>query len=224
MKDALLTLDPLHRLILAYAKRADRPRYMLVFALDHRFAEVIRSTSETLIGQMRLTWWRDILTKPAKDRPTGEPLVTRINEVQRQGVELPPLLQLLEGWEYLLDDFPWDDRQFDQYAVKRGEGFFAFALGGKEGVLTEEQKAGAQAWALWDFARHCSDADMRERAFVKCCHLFQPVTPVHFDRSGRVLSILCKLVQSDVTKRSLTADLYRPAVASNIIWHGMTGC
>ncbi|HEY9092728.1 hypothetical protein [Parasphingorhabdus sp.] len=224
MNEAPLPFDPLHRLILAYAKRSDRSRYALVIALDNRFAEVIRSTSETLIGQMRLTWWRDILTKPVAQRPTGEPLVARINDVQQQGVDLAPLFNLLDGWEYLLDDFPWDDRQFDQYAVKRGEGVFAFARAGKDEPLTENQKIGAQAWALWDFARHCSDENMREQAFEKCCQLFQPVSPVTFDRSGRVLSILCKLVQSDVTKRSLTADLYRPEVASNIIWHGITGC
>lgn len=223
MKDVALPFDPLHRLILAYAKRSDRPRYALVFALDDRFAEVIRSTSETLIGQMRLTWWRDILTKPAAQRPAGEPLVARINEAEQQGADLSPLLRLLEGWEYLLDDFPWDDRQFEQYAVKRGEGLFSFALGG-DGSLTSDQRAGAQAWALWDLARHCSDKNMREQAFEKCRRLFEAISPVHFDRSGRVLSILCKLVQGDVTKGSLTADLYRPAVASNIIWHGMTGC
>lgn len=223
MTDAALPFDPLHRLIMAYAKRPDRPRYELVFALDDRFAEVIRSTSETLIGQMRLTWWRDILTKPAGQRPVGEPLVGRINEAEQQGTDLSPLLRLLEGWEYLLDDFPWDDRQFEQYAVKRGEGLFAFALGGDD-ALTNDQRAGAQAWALWDLARHCSDTNMRALAFEKCSRFFETVSPVHFDRSGRPLSIMCKLVQRDVTNRALTADLIRPAVASRVIWHGMTGC
>jgi len=223
MNDTSLPLDPLHRLIIAYAKPADRPRHALVFALDSRFADVIRSTSETLIGQMRLTWWRDILTKPIAQRPVGEPLVALINETERQGTDLAPILYLLEGWEYLLDDFPWDDRQFDQYAMKRGEGVFAFALGGAK-FLTGDQKIAAQAWALWDFARHCSDKDMRTQAFEKCSRMFQTVSPVHFDRSGRALSILCKLMQRDVTRGSLTADLYRARVASKIIWHGMTGC
>lgn len=223
MDDALLQLDPLQRLVLAYAKRTDRPRYALVFALDSRFAAVIRSTSETLIGQMRLTWWRDILTKAVEERPTGEPLVALINDAEQQGTDLSPLLSLLEGWEYLLDDFPWDDHQFDQYANKRGEGAFSFARRG-DNPLTKNQRKAAQAWALWDFARHCSDDNMRGQAFEKCRHLIGVTDPVHFDRSGRPLSILCKLTQSDVTKGSLAADLYRPGIASKIIWHGVTGC
>ena len=223
MDDAPLPFDPLQNLILAYAKRSDRPHYTLAFALDRRFAEVIRSTSETLIGQMRLTWWRDILTKPIAERPAGEPLVALINAAQQNGSDLAPLMRVLEGWEYLLDDFPWDDRQFDQYAAHRGEGIFAFALGG-DGSLTSDQKAGAQAWALWDFARHCSNTEMRVQAFEKCSHIFRTVAPVRFDRSGRPLSIICKLVQTDVTNGALTADLIRPGVASRIVWHGMTGC
>ncbi|MEP2102348.1 MAG: squalene/phytoene synthase family protein [Parasphingorhabdus sp.] len=223
MNDALLQLDPLRRLVLAYAKRPDRARYALAFALDSRLAEVIRSTSETLIGQMRLTWWRDILTKAAAERPKGEPLVALINQAERQGTDLTPLLDLLEGWEFLLDDFPWDCRQFDQYAAKRGEGVFQFALRGNDN-LTDDQKTVAQGWALWDFARHCSDPDMREQAFDKCQRLFERAPSVHFDSSGRPLSIFCKLAQSDATKGSLTADLYRPRVASKIIWHGVTGC
>jgi len=223
MSDANLQHDPLQRLVLAYAKRADRTRYALVFALDSRFAGVIRSTSETLIGQMRLTWWRDNLTKPLEARPTGEPLIALINETEEQGSDLAPLLNLLEGWEFLLDDFPWDDRQLDQYAEKRGEGLFSFALGGDR-LLTEDQKRGAQAWALWDFARHCSDENTRKKAFQKCGNLMNALKPIVFDRSGRPLSIFCKLMQGDVKRRSLTADLYRPGIASKIVWHGVTGC
>lgn len=223
MSEANLQHDPLQRLVLAYAKPTDRSRYALAFALDSRFAGVIRSTSETLIGQMRLTWWRDNLTKPLEARPTGEPLIALINETEQQGNDLAPLLNLLEGWEFLLDDFPWDDRQFDQYAEKRGEGLFSFALGG-DGLLTEDQKRGAQAWALWDFARHCSDENTRKKAFQKCGNLMNTVKSVTFDRSGRPLSIFCKLMQGDVTRGSLTADLYRPGIASKIVWHGVTGC
>ncbi|MEH6756610.1 MAG: squalene/phytoene synthase family protein [Parasphingorhabdus sp.] len=223
MKDTLLQLDPFHRLVLAYAKGPDRPRYALLFALDSRFADIIRSTSEILIGQMRLTWWRDILTKPAKERPSGEPLVALISAAEQQGVDAAPLLSLLDGWEYLLDPFPWDDLQFDQYATKRGEGIFAFALGG-QGALSDNQYQWSRAWALWDFARHCSDAKTRARAFEKCQIIGSSASPPHFDRNGRPLSIFCKLLKRDISNGSLTADLYRPRVAGKIIWHGLTGC
>ena len=222
MSDALKELEPLQRLILAYARSADRNRYALLFALDKRFADIVRSTTEILIGQMRLTWWRDILTKPAAERPAGEPLVEQINRFEEQGESLAPLLSLLDGWEVMLDDFPWDDRQFDSYSVARGGGFFEFGLTDAKGLSDGQTKQG-RAWALWDFARHCSDAGMRRSAFDRCAETVASGPTVRFDRSGRPLSILCQLMIRDVRQGQLTADLYRPASAAQIIWHGITG-
>lgn len=222
MKDARQQLQPLHQLIIAYANRAERARYALLFALDGRFAEIIRSTTEILIGQMKLTWWRDILTKTAAERPLGEPLVQQLNLLEAQGIDLQPLFALLDGWEVMLDDFPWDDRLFDQYAQARGEGFFSFALNGVS-RLQEPQKQLAKAWALWDFARHCSDSAMRQSAFDRCGRLVRDAKSIKFDRSGRPLSILCQLAARDVRLNELTADLYAPSIAGKIIWHGATG-
>lgn len=222
MNDALEELEPLPRLIAAYARSEDRDSYALLFALDARFAEIVRSTTEILLGQMRLTWWRDILTKPAAERPAGEPLVEQINRLEKSGADLAPLLTLLDGWEILLDDFPWEDRQFDQYAKARGEGFFAFGLA--DGTsLRERQAEQATAWALWDFARHCSDVTMRRSAFDRCSEIVVSQPKPDFDRSGRPLSILCQLMIRDVRKGQLTANLYSPASAAHIIWHGVTG-
>ena len=222
MIDALKELEPLQRLIAAYAKSTDRDRYALLFALDARFAEIVRSTSEILIGQMRLTWWRDILTKAASERPVGEPLIEHINLLEANGDSLEPLLALLDGWEVMLDDFPWDDRQFQTYATARGTGLFGFAQAGAE-PLTEDQVELARAWALWDFARHCSDAKMRASAFERCSAIVKSQARADFDRSGRPLSILCGLMTRDVRKGQLAADLYTPASAARIIWHGIAG-
>lgn len=215
-------LDPLRRLILAYAKSEDRDCYVLSLGLDARLAEIIRSTSELLIGQMRLTWWRDILTKETDAKPAGEPLVELLQSLENGAKVSEGLVELVDGWEMLLADFPWDDRQFEQYAILRGGGLFRSVLGGDVEHNEDQQKA-AQGWAMWDFARHCSDAEMRSEAFTRCCAIFDKLEHLKFDRNGRPLSILCKLAARDVKKRELTADLYRPAVAAVIIWHGLTG-
>jgi phytoene synthase len=222
MSDALEELEPLQRLVVAYAKSGDRDRYALLFALDARFAEIVRSTSEILIGQMRLTWWRDILTKPARERPVGEPMVNQINRVEERGESLSQLLTLLDGWEVMLDDFPWEDRQFHNYAEARGCGFFEFGLAPGQS-LTQAQAEQAKAWALWDFARHCSDPAMRQSAFDRCTAIVRRQPGGNFDRSGRPLSILCKLMLRDVRMGQLAADLYSPASAARIIWHGIAG-
>ncbi|MEO0439802.1 MAG: hypothetical protein AAF067_02885 [Pseudomonadota bacterium] len=215
-------IDPMRRLVLAYARAADRDRYKLAFALDARLGEIIRTTSEILIGQMRLTWWRDILTKDPSDRPAGEPLLELLAPLQAEGQDPGALIKMIEGWEMLLDDFPWEDRQFANHAELRGEGLFQFAMGGQK-TLDEQQKNASRSWALWDFARHCSDRTTREEAFVKCCALHSNWQNVRFDRSGRPLSILCQIVARDVKKGELSANIYTPAVAGNIVWHGLTG-
>ncbi len=215
-------IDPMRRLALAYARAVDRDRYKTAFALDAKLGDIIRTTSEILIGQMRLTWWRDILTKPADERPAGEPLLELLTPLEAAGQDISPLIRMVEGWEMLLDDFPWEDRQFAKHAEFRGEGLFQFALG-SEKPLDEQQKNASRSWALWDFARHCSDRATREEAFHKCCALHEKCQNVRFDRSGRPLSILCQIVARDVKKGELSANIYTPAVAGNIIWHGLTG-
>lgn len=221
MESVNTDLNPLHRLILSYANPENREKYRFLFAFDSRLAEVIRSTSEPLIGQMRLTWWRDILTKTAPDRPEGEPLVSFYNQLEDKGTINTPLLKMIDGWEVLLEDFPWEDRQFDIYAQNRGTGYFEFVL--DEPDLSGEKAELAKLWALWDFAIHCSDADMQGRAIQCCKNLMIDQEPPHFDRNGRPLSILCKLAMRDVKKQQLTDTIYRPSTALQIIWHGMTG-
>ncbi|VAW01524.1 hypothetical protein MNBD_ALPHA04-2371 [hydrothermal vent metagenome] len=222
MYEEKLQLYPLQKLILAYAKHKNRDRYTVLFAFDSRCGMIIRSTSETLIGQMRLTWWRDILTKPAEQRPDGEPLVALLNAVERRGSSVAPLLSILDGWEIVLDDFPWDARQFEQYAHRRGIGFFEFAIGPKKS-LTANQSLIAKSWALWDFARNCSDRNMRTIAFDMCRAFYERAGGCSFDKSGRPLSILCKLVARDVKNGTISDDLYTPGVARKVIWHGLTG-
>ena len=215
-------IDPLRRLILAYARAFDRNRYIVAFALDAKLGEIIRSTSELLIGQMRLTWWRDILTMDPAGRPAGEPLLELLAPVESAGQNLEPLIRMIEGWEMLLEDFPWEERQFANYAESRGEGLFRFSAGDQY-PLNDRQKLAAQSWALWDFARHCSDESMRNKAFARCRELHGKWRGVTFDRSGRPLSILCQIAAQDVRKGELSANIYTPSVAGKIVWHGLTG-
>lgn len=214
-------LEPLHRLILSYAKRADRQRYAFLFAFDSRLAGIIRTTSEPLIGQMRLTWWRDILTKAADQRPEGEPLIALFNEIEQSAGSLEYLLKLIDGWEVMLEDFPWDSLQLDRYASNRGQGFFGFGLNSDADL--EEVEETAKLWTLWDFAVNCSDPKMRDVAFCKSKEILEQNSLRSFDKSGRPLSILCNLAAYDVKNGKLPDSIYRPATAVRIIWHGITG-
>src|SRR3546814_11410955 len=119
-------------------------------------AEIIRSTSEPMIGQMRLTWWHEALTKDPKAGGSGEPLMAAL---RRQVIPLSggeSLLSIIDGWEVLLQPLPLSDSQLVAFAEQRGGGLFrvwsALAGGGTSWLA----QAGI-GWAFWDCAG--SDAD-----------------------------------------------------------------
>jgi 15-cis-phytoene synthase len=72
---AELALPAPEMLAITYAPKVTAPliRWLLLF--DRRLDDVLARAKEPLIAQMRLAWWRDVLAKPAVERPKGEPLL-----------------------------------------------------------------------------------------------------------------------------------------------------
>src|SRR3546814_17336884 len=74
--DAETREDPELALAICYAPRKARAALAALFALDATLADVLRTTTEPMLGQMRLTWWHDALTRleaaPPPDDRTGE--------------------------------------------------------------------------------------------------------------------------------------------------------
>jgi len=220
MSVADLEVVPLQRLILAYANAGSRTRFAFLFAFDNRLADALRGSTEVLITQMKLIWWRDVISMPVSDRPSGEPLVSALNSLALSSGEQQQLLSLIDGWEMLLNEFPLQEQELGKYSICRGESYFGFGL---QKPLDDAQKRAAQSWALWDFARNCSDDQTRNLAFEKAAKILNATPKPRFDRSGRPLSILCKLIERDVSSGVLSEDIYRPGTAMKIMWHGITG-
>src|SRR3546814_7046937 len=61
--DAETREDPELALAICYAPRKARAALAALFALDATLADVLRTTTEPMLGQMRLTWWHDALTR-----------------------------------------------------------------------------------------------------------------------------------------------------------------
>jgi len=71
--DTLLkTSDPDRRLAALFASPDIRLRLFALYAFNHEIARISEASSESLIGQMKLTWWRDAIedlyVSPAKVR------------------------------------------------------------------------------------------------------------------------------------------------------------
>lgn len=182
------------QLALAYARPADRPLFRSMFELDRRLAGVVATSSETVIGQMRLAWWRDLLCKPASERPLGEPLVTSISDAW--GEEAEALTELVDGWEALLVAEALDPEALDQFCKGRASAWSAAVrgLGFAEAEQDNARLAGYR-WALADLAAHLSDE--HERSLVRS-HADTIPAPQAMHRRARPLAIL-----SGLAKRSL---------------------
>jgi phytoene synthase len=94
--------DPHHpqtRLALAYASAEGKPLWSAYFAFEARLAEANERTSQPMMTQLRLAWWRDRLNVPAVDWPKGEPLLAALTPWDH---ERTALAGLVDGWEAAL--------------------------------------------------------------------------------------------------------------------------
>ncbi len=162
--------DPRRRLALSYARRADRAKLAMLWALDERLGAIVGAAREPMLGEIRLAWWRDALSALGTGAPGGEPLLGGLAMIVRDGgIEGGQLADLADGWTALLAPLPLDAEALDRFATERGSRLFmlsAMLLG--VGDHTGIEDAGA-AWALADLASHVSDREtaIRSRALLQ---------------------------------------------------------
>lgn len=214
-------LTPLQRLLIAYARKADKMRYAAAFALDNRLAESALGASEPLLGQVRIAWWRDRLADIDKAGDSGEPLLALFHDLEGQGTDLSAASGLVDHWEAVLLGDDGDDTVSLATALD-GRGEALFALAGQCGEADPVQRQWAAHWSRWDWLRRLQE-DRAETLWQQWrSDITQPPRKV-FDRAARPLSMLCRLVYADRDRARPGSDIYRPAIAGKLIWHGLTG-
>lgn len=151
--------DPEIALALAYVPVRHRAAAEAIFALDAQMGLVVRTTTEPMIGAMRLTWWRDSVEALARAKAPDEPLLQLLWTHSQSGDGIDPARLALsaEGWIALLDPLPLGADALEEYARLRGGVLFT-ELGSALGVRDwEALELAGRGWALVDFAFHCSD-------------------------------------------------------------------
>lgn len=178
-------LPPELRITLAYCAASLRPAMASFFALDRRFGQIVRRTSEPALGQLRLAWWRDQLTKAPVSRPAGDAVLDAVSAHCR-GWERA-LQQHLDGWELLLASEGFDAGEAARICAMRAAPLAHFALqfGGRAGELA--QVAGTR-WAAADTALNLGDG--AERECFRQCGLAVPVGRDRLPQPLRGLAVL----------------------------------
>ncbi|WP_379550504.1 hypothetical protein [Qipengyuania sp. DGS5-3] len=174
------------RLSLAHAPAGHRGQWLAFFSLDHALGRIVAGTSEAILGQMRLAWWRDQLGAPIETRPKGNPILSNISEFWA-GYE-KPLIELVDSWELLLVTDVMDDGALESFAQGRVAPFKALAKRANSACHKSLIANAARCWALTDLSLHLSDTDGRKNVQ----RLVKEHTQVNgaLDRSMRPLTIL----------------------------------
>lgn len=157
--DPMETLPDEVSLALAYSPADKRDALRIFFELDSRLSRIVSATSEPMLGQMRLAWWRDQLGAAPHDRPSGDAVLDGVGAYWN-GKE-SALVALVDGWEYMLSEV-LDTSAALGFARGRASAFGAIAPDNRPDEVREALISQAQRWALVDAAVHIPDGEERE--------------------------------------------------------------
>lgn len=207
-------------LAVGYASASAREGFAALLDLDHQLASILQSTTEPMIGQMRLTWWYEALEKLDHEAVPAHPVLQRLAaSVLPSGVRGADLAPMIEGWEALLDDGePLDDTRVERHAEARGGVLFASIgrLLGQVGMAP----LGA-AWAKADLAQHVSDVAIRARIGTAASSELDAALTEKAPKTVRGLSGLPVLARESLRRPDRLPG--HPLRAARLAWHGLTG-
>jgi phytoene synthase len=158
-----MTEDPARSeraLALSYAPPAARDKLAAVFSLDGTFGAIVRSTREPIVGQMRLTWWHEALTKLDAAPPPAEPVLQALAASVVPVTGGAALAAMVDGWEALLEP-ELDDAAIDLFASGRGARLFAVLAALCDVGDSRIARAG-EGWALADLSQRISNPSIAE--------------------------------------------------------------
>lgn len=152
-------LPPEAGLALAWTPQKVRGALTTALQLDRRLARIVARTTEPMLGQMRLAWWREALGKPVADRPRGDAVLDAIGEHWQGGEER--LVAMVDGWEVLVTAEQLGPAEAEAFGT--GRAAFFNALHDERDAATGQRVAAAGLrWALADAAASLSDTAERE--------------------------------------------------------------
>uniref|UniRef100_UPI0035CB8D7D squalene/phytoene synthase family protein n=1 Tax=uncultured Sphingomonas sp. TaxID=158754 RepID=UPI0035CB8D7D len=151
-------LEPERDLAIGYAPVAARAALVALFALDDTLAQILRTTRDPLVGQMRLTWWHGALSALDTAAPPAQPVLQALaTTVLPHGVTGEHLAGMIDGWEALLEPEPLNDAALSGHARARGGLLFGAASRVLGCAAADPVAAAGEGWALADLARHVRD-------------------------------------------------------------------
>jgi phytoene synthase len=196
---------------------------MALFQIDAAMGDVLRTTREPMLGQIRLAWWRERLEEldAAVTAPAEPRLRAVAAELLSRGVAGRDVAALEAGWLRLFDPFPWDVATSEAIWFR---GNLLFALGARLlGGAGEEAQAAGGLWALVDAARHCSDQPSRGMLLQQAQRFARGLGGTKFPAPVRPLSMLAALARRDCARSEPFEPEGTPGRAAAMLRHRISG-
>ena len=190
-------LDHDRRVALGQLPASVRSAFSTLWALDLAFADIVATSTDPRIGEIRMAWWREHLEQLDQGQPApAEPRLQAVaDELRPRGLSGRELSRLEDAWLPLLEPFPWGDLQEEGLALR---GRILFGAGAR--LLGEQsngpQRAGA-LWSLVDGATHSSDPHSRTLLLERARRL-PPFIDYKPPRHIRPLTVLSALAEDDL--------------------------
>ncbi|MFO6447364.1 hypothetical protein ACLBKU_09500 [Erythrobacter sp. NE805] len=181
-------LPPEAELALAWSGGRVRAPLSMALHLDRRLARIVARTTEPMLGQMRLAWWREALGKPVAERPRGDAVLDGLG-VHWAGREAA-LAAMVDGWEVLVTAERLGPDEAAAFAAGRGAFFAAFS---DDAATGERLGAAGRCWALADAAAGVSDPG--ERAVLVAVGLAEGARAGRLPADLRGLAVLAGLAR-----------------------------
>lgn len=178
-------LPPEQRLALSHTDAELRPALACLFALDRRLGQIVASSSEPMLGQMRLAWWREQFGTPVPARPSGDAV---LDAAGRHWLgEEAALVSLIDGWEELLVAQALTPDIAIRICNARAGPLARLAARVSEEAEERARIAGIR-WAAADAAAHVTGTD--ERSALLAAGLGQASAPGGIGRGLRGIVVL----------------------------------
>jgi phytoene synthase len=180
------TIPLASKIALGYCPIAQRGALGAALALDYRLSQLVARTTEVLLGQMRLAWWRETLQHPLAARPQGDAVLDAIG-VHCAGREAA-LIAMIDGWEVFLIADNLHPSAIQSFGRQRSA-FFGELFPDHFSAEEEERIAvAAFRWAIADAAAGVSDAS--ERAALIAAGAACPSSNKRLPKALRSLAVL----------------------------------
>lgn len=184
--------------------------------------DVVRTSSQPMLGAIRLAWWRERLEELGAGAVPAEPrLQAAARELLPRGIAGAELAAQGQGWLGMFDEFPWSWASARAIA---GRGAILFRLAAELlGPAGERVERAGALWALVDAARHCSDAASRALLADEARARLPEIGSARFAAAARPLTMLAAIAVRDLKLGEPFEAESSPRRVAAMLRHRLTG-